>query len=603
MLPILPVHTKKKKKTTHRPRPQAKKRCVSKPGAVAPDATTNLTVDAPNNSSAAIDAENAAVQASAESSSPLDKFASVFQEPVAPVVANTHDNFDDLPSLPLPHVNPLDAQDANDQALVLAAEAAAALLDVDDGESIDAAAILGVNVPTTHADNIDQTTLHESAGGMGASSDSIANEEEEETKRYFPPVPALPPLGRDNPLGPNIKTFTSEPPKAHMSCVHSNFLQYYYNNEAVGVQHALSINVEKKKQDDDNDNSLIDQDEKGNNESEQKEIVDKRTLMSFCSKYPKRKEEKVKEESVADTDTVKSVMFDKESTADTAIGSSTAAAAAVNGTINKTAEENNAPQVEIIDGEMVVRNSTLFSTTNRVSTSAIDDEFGTAIEEDESSALGIVQAKYDSYTTKTRTKPSRWGVDETRAFYKALRQCGSDFSMMQMFLPGRTRSQLKSKFKLEQRRHPRLVDMALDPKKVVKLDLSVFGELEIPDEVTPISIVQPQKGEEAKTDDDMVNETPAVEDDTNVIQTEPNDMDRIFDHLFDDNNEEAREKTGDDNNGVQTHDSSVENQTHTEATEDKQPALLLAPVVKPKVKRTKKFKAKPTMAKKASVKI
>jgi transcription factor TFIIIB component B'' len=568
---------------------------------VAPDATTNLTVDAPNNSSAAIDAENAAVQASAESSSPLDKFASVFQEPVAPVVANTHDNFDDLPSLP--HVNPLDAQDANDQALVLAAEAAAALLDVDDGESIDAAAILGVNVPTTHADNIDQTTLHESAGGMGASSDSIANEEEEETKRYFPPVPALPPLGHDNPLGPNIKTFTSEPPKAHMSCVHSNFLQYYYNNEAVGVQHALSINVEKKKQDDDDDNSLNDQDEKGNNESEQKDIVDKRTLMSFCSKYPKRKEEKVKEESVADTDTVKSVMFDKESTADTAIGSSTAAAAAVNGTINKTAEKNNAPQVEIIDGEMVVRNSTLFSTTNRVSTSAIDDEFGTAIEEDESTALGIVQAKYDSYTTKTRSKPSRWGVDETRAFYKALRQCGSDFSMMQMFLPGRTRSQLKSKFKLEQRRHPRLVDMALDPKKVVKLDLSVFGELEIPDEVTPISIVQPQKGEEAKTDDDMVNETPAVEDDTNVIQTEPNDMDRIFDHLFDDNNEEAREKTGDDNNGVQTHDSSVENQTHTEATEDKQPALLLAPVVKPKVKRTKKFKAKPTMAKKASVKI
>jgi transcription factor TFIIIB component B'' len=570
---------------------------------VAPDATTNLTVDAPNNSSAAIDAENAAVQASAESSSPLDKFASVFQEPVAPVVANTHDNFDDLPSLPLPHVNPLDAQDANDQALVLAAEAAAALLDVDVGESIDAAAILGVNVPTTHADNIDQTTLHESAGGMGASSDSIANEEEEETKRYFPPVPALPPLGHDNPLGPNIKTFTSEPPKAHMSCVHSNFLQYYYNNEAVGVQHALSINVEKKKQDDDNDNSLNDQDEKGNNESEQKEIVDKRTLMSFCSKYPKRKEEKVKEESVADTDTVKSVMFDKESTADTAIGSSTAAAAAVNGTINKTAEKNNAPQVEIIDGEMVVRNSTLFSTTNRVSTSAIDDEFGTAIEEDESTALGIVQAKYDSYTTKTRSKPSRWGVDETRAFYKALRQCGSDFSMMQMFLPGRTRSQLKSKFKLEQRRHPRLVDMALDPKKVVKLDLSVFGELEIPDEVTPISIVQPQKGEEAKTGDDMINETPAVEEDTYVIQTQPTDMDRIFDHLFDDNNEEAREKTGDDNNGVQTHDSSVENQTHAEATDDKQPALLLAPVVKPKVKRTKKFKAKPAMAKKASVKI
>jgi hypothetical protein len=117
--------------------------------------------------------------------------------------------------------------------------------------------------------------------------------------------------------------------------------------------------------------------------------------------------------------------------------------------------------------------------------------------------------------------------------------------------------------------------------------------------VTPISVVQPNKGEEIKAADVMITETPAVEDDTNIVQAEPNDMDRIFDHLFDDDNEEATEKkTSDDNKAVPIHESAVENQAQIE---DKQPALLLAPVVKPKIKRTKKFKAKP-VAKTAALK-
>lgn len=60
-------------------------------------------------------------------------------------------------------------------------------------------------------------------------------------------------------------------------------------------------------------------------------------------------------------------------------------------------------------------------------------------------------------------------MNETKSFYRALRQCGTDFQMMQMFMVGRSRAQLKSKFKMESRRNPRLVDMALDPKSRVKL--------------------------------------------------------------------------------------------------------------------------------------
>ena len=40
--------------------------------------------------------------------------------------------------------------------------------------------------------------------------------------------------------------------------------------------------------------------------------------------------------------------------------------------------------------------------------------------------------------------------------------------MMLNFLEGRTMTQLKRKYKMESRKNPRLVDMALDPKMKVK---------------------------------------------------------------------------------------------------------------------------------------
>jgi hypothetical protein len=599
MLPILPIHTKKKKKTTHRPRPQPKRRCVAKPGAsqtAAAKSTVNAPVEATKVQAAAAaevaEADVTNVQAPTETAS-VDASAAAFSEAAA--LPHAPAGFADAP--PLPQVN-LDTNDANDQALVLAAEAAAALLeDVDVGESIDAAALLGVDVPTAPNDIEATEHVHETAELGELTAENSIQENEEQA--LLPPVPALPPLGHLNPLGSNVKTFNSEPPKAAMSCVHSNFLQYYYNNEAVGIQHALDVNIKKKKSDvanDRGDSSDIEDNEKGEGEDGEK-IAERKALMSYCSKYPKRKEEKVKEEhnndGVDENEPQKSVTVEKESTAETsALDSST------NNNNEETTQEQT-PQVDFVDGELVVRNSTLFPSANRVSTSAIDDEFGTAIEEDESTALGIVQARYDSYTTKTRTKPSRWSVDETRAFYRALRQCGSDFSMMQMFLPGRSRSQLKSKFKLEQRRHPRLVDLALDPRKVVKLDLSVFGELEIPEEVTPISTVQPGVTPEPGAADVLITETPAVKKDENAVQAEP-DIDRMFDHLFDDTNTNEQMT---DQAATQADDATVdrESQEIVEKPEDKHPALLLAPVVKPKVKKTKKFKAKP-MAKKAATK-
>ena len=132
------------------------------------------------------------------------------------------------------------------------------------------------------------------------------------------------------------------------------------------------------------------------------------------------------------------------------------------------------PQVTFDENGFIVidQASLLINPESRQSTSQIDAELGgdAVIEEGENDGrLGAIQARYDAFTTNPRTVPTRWSAKETRAFYDALRQCGTDFGLVQMFCVGRTRMQLKRKFKVESRKNPRLVDMALDPKCKVKL--------------------------------------------------------------------------------------------------------------------------------------
>ncbi len=71
-----------------------------------------------------------------------------------------------------------------------------------------------------------------------------------------------------------------------------------------------------------------------------------------------------------------------------------------------------------------------------------------------------------------REKTERWQTNETRLFYKSLQQCGTDFSMIEQLFPGRSRKQLKNKFKKEERLRPQLVSMAL--KSTVPLDSLEF---------------------------------------------------------------------------------------------------------------------------------
>ncbi|XP_021725680.1 uncharacterized protein LOC110692912 [Chenopodium quinoa] len=66
---------------------------------------------------------------------------------------------------------------------------------------------------------------------------------------------------------------------------------------------------------------------------------------------------------------------------------------------------------------------------------------------------------YQSFMTKETR--ARWTKQDTELFYQSLSQFGSDLSMIQQLFPGRTRHQIKLKYKKEERQNPMRVNDAL----------------------------------------------------------------------------------------------------------------------------------------------
>ena len=97
------------------------------------------------------------------------------------------------------------------------------------------------------------------------------------------------------------------------------------------------------------------------------------------------------------------------------------------------------------------------------------DEEDDREEVDEESGM---TSTYSSFTDRTRTE--RWGIEETRRFYKGLQQCGTDFTLMLAQFPGRTQKQLKNKFRKETKERPELVNMALDPRVAKPLNVDPY---------------------------------------------------------------------------------------------------------------------------------
>lgn len=85
---------------------------------------------------------------------------------------------------------------------------------------------------------------------------------------------------------------------------------------------------------------------------------------------------------------------------------------------------------------------------------------------------------YHSYMNRPQT--SRWSKAETKLFYEAIHQFGTDFAMIQQLFPNRTRHQVKLKFKIEDRKHPSQVhDALLRPSKDRTHVMQVIKQLQI----------------------------------------------------------------------------------------------------------------------------
>jgi transcription factor TFIIIB component B'' len=128
------------------------------------------------------------------------------------------------------------------------------------------------------------------------------------------------------------------------------------------------------------------------------------------------------------------------------------------------------PQVKIVDGEIVLQESSMVVPNARKTVQEVEEEYQHVVEEEGHTA--IVGASYNSFVA--RRKPQHWTVEETKLFYNTLRQLGTDFVSMEKFFENRTRKQLKKKYQAESIKNPHLIEMALDPRNKLQVDLSVF---------------------------------------------------------------------------------------------------------------------------------
>ena len=132
------------------------------------------------------------------------------------------------------------------------------------------------------------------------------------------------------------------------------------------------------------------------------------------------------------------------------------------GTGNDSGSQIIAPQVKIgEDGQIILNEDSLIISAGQ--------------KNEQRQAQSVV---YEStshvtyYSYSNRTAPEKWSADETRKFYRAISQCGTDFSLIERMFPNRTRRQIKNKFKREEKMNKPLVESAL--RNTLPIDFNDF---------------------------------------------------------------------------------------------------------------------------------
>jgi hypothetical protein len=209
-------------------------------------------------------------------------------------------------------------------------------------------------------------------------------------------------------------------------------------------------------------------------------------LTSFCSEYKNENKEtrpgkrrKKKQNQQGGNEEAAGTTADTGGTED---GDNVDAVADVNDdATNQPAAPAGVPVIQIIDGEIVLQESSLMLPTRRT-VKEVEEEFQDNIVE-EDAQLAIVQASYNSFITKGdaaanggKRGPKSWSVQDTHKFFVALRQLGTDFGSMEAYFDNkRSRRQLKQKYRRELRKNPMLIEeLALNPKYKTEIDMSAF---------------------------------------------------------------------------------------------------------------------------------
>ncbi|CAN4083686.1 unnamed protein product [Withania somnifera] len=83
-----------------------------------------------------------------------------------------------------------------------------------------------------------------------------------------------------------------------------------------------------------------------------------------------------------------------------------------------------------------------------------EDEDGEANDHEKGPTAEDTSAYFNYQTYMDKTPRIRWSKQDTETFYEAVQQFGTDLSLIQQLFPGRTRRQLKLKYKKEERQNP-----------------------------------------------------------------------------------------------------------------------------------------------------
>ncbi|ATY60342.1 transcription factor TFIIIB [Cordyceps militaris] len=132
------------------------------------------------------------------------------------------------------------------------------------------------------------------------------------------------------------------------------------------------------------------------------------------------------------------------------------------------------PQFRIVDGQIVVDQSSLMMDRHARAAAAHAGEDMETIEENDFTRL-ITSSSF--MTTSKLRGPNIWSDEETELFYRGLAMFGTEFQMISHMFPGKQRRHVKLKFNREERCNAARVDAALVGEKTTKLDLDEYKTL------------------------------------------------------------------------------------------------------------------------------